>query len=130
MTGRDEILGTANRLWWIFLLRGIAGLLLGVSVLIGAEHRKGLATFIAVYWLVGAVLTIRWVLANRWRPGSRLALAAAIAGTIAAGLVLTVDVLGRAVPERFTFLSFSLEIELEGVVPWRRRSAAPPAAGD
>lgn len=65
MTGRDEILGTANRLWWIFLLRGIAGLLLGVSVLIGAEHRKGLATFIAVYWLVGAVLTIRWVLANR-----------------------------------------------------------------
>jgi uncharacterized membrane protein len=25
-----------------------------------------------------------------------------------------------------TFLSFSLEIELEGVVPWRRRSAASP----
>jgi uncharacterized membrane protein len=29
-----------------------------------------------------------------------------------------------------TFLSFSLEIELEGVVPWRKRAAAPPAAGD
>ena len=28
-----------------------------------------------------------------------------------------------------TFLSFSLEIELEGVVPWRRRAAEEPAGG-
>jgi uncharacterized membrane protein len=41
-----------------------------------------------------------------------------IAQTAESALVLAVIVLVR------TFLSFSLEIELEGVVPWRRRSVA------
>lgn len=44
--------------------------------------------------------------------------------TLESALTLGVIVLVR------TFLSFSLEIELEGVVPWRKRAAAPPAAGD
>ena len=52
---------------------------------------------------------------------------------IAADLVRTVTIdptlesaifLGVIVLVR-TFLSFSLEIELDGVVPWRKRSAAP-----
>ena len=52
---------------------------------------------------------------------------------IAADLVLTVTIdptlnsaifLGVIVLVR-TFLSFSLEIELDGVVPWRKRSVAP-----
>jgi uncharacterized membrane protein len=38
--------------------------------------------------------------------------------TLESAITLGVIVLVR------TFLSFSLEIELEGVVPWRRRSAA------
>jgi uncharacterized membrane protein len=41
--------------------------------------------------------------------------------TIESALSLGLVVLVR------TFLSFSLEIELEGVVPWRRRSAGGPA---
>jgi uncharacterized membrane protein len=59
---------------------------------------------------------------------------------IVADIVLTVAIdqtiesaatLGLIVLVR-TFLSFSLEIELEGVVPWRRRAleAARPEAGD
>jgi uncharacterized membrane protein len=41
--------------------------------------------------------------------------------TITSAVVLGVIVLVR------TFLSFSLEIELEGVLPWRRGGTEPPA---
>jgi uncharacterized membrane protein len=43
--------------------------------------------------------------------------------TIQSALSLGLVVLVR------TFLSFSLEIELEGIVPWRRRAAEEPAGG-
>ncbi|MFN8519848.1 MAG: DUF1622 domain-containing protein [Chloroflexota bacterium] len=55
---------------------------------------------------------------------------------IIADIILTVTVdqtlesaatLGLIVLVR-TFLSFSLEVELEGVLPWRKRDAAPAAA--
>jgi len=42
--------------------------------------------------------------------------------TLESALTLGVIVLVR------TFLSFSLEIELEGIVPWRRRSPQPVSA--
>jgi len=47
-----------------------------------------------------------------------IVLTVAIDQTIESALTLGIIVLVR------TFLSFSLEIELEGVVPWRRRSLA------
>lgn len=55
---------------------------------------------------------------------------------VIADIILTVAIdqtlqntatLGLIVPVR-TFLSFSLEIELDGVVPWRRRATEPPPA--
>jgi uncharacterized membrane protein len=56
-----------------------------------------------------------------------IVLTVAIDQTIESALSLGVIVLVR------TFLSFSLEIELDGVVPWRRRAvqdaAAAPASG-
>jgi hypothetical protein len=45
-----------------------------------------------------------------------IVLTVAIDSTIQSAITLGVIVLVR------TFLSFSLEIELEGVVPWRRRA--------
>ena len=50
-----------------------------------------------------------------------IVLTVAIDQTIESALTLGIIVLVR------TFLSFSLEIELEGVVPWRRRSVGAPA---
>jgi len=41
--------------------------------------------------------------------------------TLESAVTLGVVVLVR------TFLSFSLEVELEGVVPWRRRAVPPPS---
>ncbi len=102
MTDRDTTIRRASRFWWVFLLRGLVGLLLGVSVLVGGEHAETLWSFIAAYWLAGALLTIRWVLANRWRPGSRLAIAAALTGVLAACLVLASTVFDDAVPVTFT----------------------------
>ena len=57
---------------------------------------------------------------------------------IIADIVLTITVdatlesalaLGLIVIVR-TFLSFSLEVELEGTLPWRRRSARQPSSAD
>lgn len=55
-----------------------------------------------------------------------IVLTVAIDSTFESALALGVIVLVR------TFLSFSLEIELEGVVPWRRRAigAAGPGSDD
>ncbi len=47
-----------------------------------------------------------------------IVLTVAIDSTVESAITLGVIVLVR------TFLSFSLEIELEGVVPWRRKAAA------
>ncbi len=57
---------------------------------------------------------------------------------IIADIILTVTVdqtlasaatLGLIVLVR-TFLSFSLEVELEGILPWRKRGSTAPAQGD
>ena len=52
-----------------------------------------------------------------------IVLTVAIDSTIESAITLGVIVLVR------TFLSFSLEIELEGVVPWRRRAVAMAEGG-
>jgi uncharacterized membrane protein len=52
-----------------------------------------------------------------------IVLTVAIDSTVESALTLGVIVLVR------TFLSFSLEIELEGVVPWRRRAVQTAEAG-
>ena len=116
MNDRARTIERASRLWWLFLLRGVAGLLLGISVMIGSENTDMLASFIAVYWLVGALLTIGWVLANRWRPGSRLGLAAAITGIAAACLVLVRTVLEDVVPVRFTLVALGVAAGFTGVL--------------
>jgi uncharacterized membrane protein HdeD (DUF308 family) len=116
MNDRARTIDRASRLWWVFLLRGIAGLLLGISVVLGSENTEKLASFIAAYWLIGALLTIRWVLANRWRPGSRLGLAAALTGIVAASFVLVRTLLERTVSVRFTLVTLGVAAALTGVL--------------
>jgi uncharacterized membrane protein HdeD (DUF308 family) len=76
------------RLWWIVLARAVVALVLGAAVLLSEKTKPALGNFIAVYWLLGSVLTLRWFLEHRPRPGSRLALAAALVGILAGSLVL------------------------------------------
>jgi uncharacterized membrane protein HdeD (DUF308 family) len=116
MNDRARTIDRASRLWWVFLLRGIAGLLLGISVVLGSENTEKLASFIAAYWLIGALLTIRWVLANRWRQGSRLGLAAALTGIVAASFVLVRTLFERTVSVRFTLVTLGVAAALTGVL--------------
>jgi uncharacterized membrane protein HdeD (DUF308 family) len=57
-------------------------------VLVSGNNRRMLANFIGIYWLLSAILTIRWALTVRWNRGSRLGLVAGIVGVVAASLML------------------------------------------
>lgn len=77
-----------TRLWWIMLARAVVAFLLGLAVLLSEKTRPALGNFIGVYWLLGSVLTLRWLSSHRRQPGNRLVWAAAIIGVVAGLLVL------------------------------------------
>ena len=83
----QEAVEAALRYWWISVLRGGLALLLGIGALISGASQQLLVNYIALYWLLGGLLTTRWALGVRWRAGSRLGLAAGLLA-IALGLVL------------------------------------------
>lgn len=87
-TGRVAPQAPPARLWWILLARAAVAFLLGVLVLLSQKTRPALGNFIGVYWLVGSLLTLRWVAGHRRQPGNRLVWAAAILGVVAGLLVL------------------------------------------
>jgi uncharacterized membrane protein HdeD (DUF308 family) len=96
-------------MWWLVLVRGSVALLLGASVLVSGKTRPALGNFIAVYWLIGSLLTFRWLAAHRQHERSRVVLAAAIVGTLAALVALLRFPLERVVSQE-------LVIRLLGVV--------------
>jgi uncharacterized membrane protein HdeD (DUF308 family) len=87
-TGRVAPKAPPARLWWILAARAVVAFLLGVLVLLSQKTRPVLGNFIGVYWLVGSLLTLRWVQRHRRQPGNRLVWAAAILGVVAGLLVL------------------------------------------
>jgi uncharacterized membrane protein HdeD (DUF308 family) len=86
--GRAAAKAPPARLWWIMLARAAIALLLGLVVLLSEKTRPALVNFIGVYWLVGSLLTLRWVFRHQRQPGSRLVWAAAVIGVVAGLLVL------------------------------------------
>lgn len=63
---------TSTQGWWLTFVRGLVALCLGGVLLLAGAAQSRLATFIGIYWLLGAMLTIRWVLRSREVPGRRL----------------------------------------------------------
>jgi uncharacterized membrane protein HdeD (DUF308 family) len=55
---------------------------------VAGAGQSRLATFIGIYWLLGAMLTIRWVVRNREVPGRRLGALAAGIGSVTAVALL------------------------------------------
>jgi uncharacterized membrane protein HdeD (DUF308 family) len=86
--GRAAAAAPPARLWLIMLARSVVALLLGLAVLASPKSRPALANFIGVYWLIGSLLTLRWVWRHRSVRGNRLASVAAVAGVVAGVLVL------------------------------------------
>ena len=84
-----EVRGDSQaRGWWLALARGLVALCLGGALLVAGAGQSRLATFIGIYWLLGSVLTIRWVMQSRGVPGRRMgALAAGIGAVTALALL-------------------------------------------
>src|SRR5215213_9573774 len=72
------------RYWWLTALRGLVAL----AVAVAGRGSARLVTFLALFWMTGGLITLRFALAIRPRPGFRLGLAAAIAAVVGAVLVL------------------------------------------
>jgi len=93
------------RYWWLTTLRGIVALTLALAITVGGRNTGRLVTFLALFWMTGGLITLRFALAIRPRPGFRLVLAAATAAVVGAVLVLLRDRLsGRIDPDVFVWL--------------------------
>jgi uncharacterized membrane protein HdeD (DUF308 family) len=58
-----------SNIWWLFLLQGIAGILLGLMLLTApGETLVALVTFIGFYWLITGVLALVQVFVDRSVP--------------------------------------------------------------
>jgi len=77
----------SRRAYYVYLARATFALALGVALLLSGSGLSNLATFIAVYWILAAVVTLRWVGVHREVKGRRSGL---LAGTmaLAAGVAL------------------------------------------
>jgi len=58
-----------SNIWWLFLLQGIAGILLGLMLLTApGETLLALTTFLGFYWLITGVLALVRIFVDRTVP--------------------------------------------------------------
>jgi uncharacterized membrane protein HdeD (DUF308 family) len=76
------------RYWWVTALRGLVALTLALAIVVAGRGTARLVTFLALYWMTGGLLTLRFALAIRPRRGFRLGLVAGIAAVVGAMLVV------------------------------------------
>jgi hypothetical protein len=69
-------------------LRGLVALLLALAITVGGRSTARLVTFLALFWMTGGLITLRFARAIRPRPGYRLGMTAATAAVVGAVLVL------------------------------------------
>jgi hypothetical protein len=104
-TGAGRRLPAIARYWWLTALRGLVALALAIAVGVAGRSSARLVTFLALFWMTGGLITLRFALAIRPRPGFRLGLAAALAALVGAVLVLLRDRLSGLVdPDVFVGL--------------------------
>jgi uncharacterized membrane protein HdeD (DUF308 family) len=114
--GAGTRLPAIARYWWLTALRGLVALTLALAVTVAGRSSARLVTFLALFWMTGGLITLRFALAIRPRPGFRLGLAAAIAAVVGAGLVLLRGRLsGRIDPDVFVGL-LGISAVLTGVL--------------
>jgi uncharacterized membrane protein HdeD (DUF308 family) len=93
------------RFWWLTALRGLVALLLALAIAVAGRTTGRLITFLALFWMTGGLITLRFALAIRPRPGFRLGLTAASAAVVGAALLLLRDRLSGLVdPDMLTRL--------------------------
>jgi uncharacterized membrane protein HdeD (DUF308 family) len=87
-SGAATRLPAIARYWWLTALRGVVALALALAITVAGPSTGRRVTFLALFWMTGGLITLRFALAIRPRPGFRLGLAAAIAAVVGAVLVL------------------------------------------
>ena len=60
------------RYWWLTTLRGLVALTLALAIAVAGRSTARLVSFLALFWLTGGLITLRFALAIRPRPGFRL----------------------------------------------------------
>jgi uncharacterized membrane protein HdeD (DUF308 family) len=89
----------------VFVVRGAVALALGLSLLAAGANLSRLVTFVAIYWIVAAVLTLHWVAVHRVLPHRRVAFAAGLAGLVV-GLAVAFRNLFQTLLSEGAFLDF------------------------
>jgi len=92
-----ELAHRVARFWWVGALRGVVALALGLSALLASGSPERLATFLALYWLAGGILTLRVAWAIYPSVGFRLASVAGVVAIAAALLVVIREFLSDVV---------------------------------
>ena len=75
------------------MLRAVLVIALSIALLTSGTNLALLGNSLAIYWLIGALLTLRWARANRKVRGSRLGMAAGLVGVAAAVILLARGIL-------------------------------------
>jgi len=104
------------RYWWLTVLRGLVALVLALAITVGGRNTGRLVTFLALFWMTGGLITLRFALAIRPRPGFRLGLAAAVAAVVGAVLVLVRDRLSGVVDPNVFVGLLGISAVLTGVL--------------
>jgi len=89
--------GLPRHAYYLFVARGLVALSLGVTVLATGSNFDRLTTFIAIYWIVAALLTLQWVGVHRGTAHRPLALAAGALALVAGLTVILRHVLDALV---------------------------------
>ena len=101
MTAASTRLTPIVRFGWVLLaVRAFLALGLGFVVLITNEIRPAMVNVIAVYWLLGSILTLRWARAHRHSPGHWVAYGAAVAGIVASVVIFARGLLSDLLEEQ------------------------------
>ena len=114
--GAGRPLPAIARYWWLTALRGLVALALALALTVAGHTTGRLVTVVALFWLSGGLITLRFALAIRPRPGFRLGLAAATAAIVGAVLVLLRErISGLVDPDVFVWL-LGISAVLTGVL--------------
>lgn len=85
--------------YWIFLVRGSVALALGAALLVSGAGLSLLASFLAGYWILGALVTLRWVVGHPGVSGRRFGALAAAIGLVAGILLFLREVLDALIEQ-------------------------------
>lgn len=104
------------RYWWVTGLRGLVALMLALAVVVVGRGTAHLVTFLALYWMTGGFLTLRFALAIRPHRGFRLGLVAGSVAVVGALLVVVRNWLSWLVDPEVLIVLLGISASLTGLL--------------